>query len=284
MATTRSGDRVSRCRAFSLIELVVVAAILALLAGLVLAGVQSARESARRMHCASNLRQLGVGLMLHHEARGALPPSWGGPDSTATQVWGSPPTAKPYPGPGVGEASGFVMLLPYIGEEALSARIEAAGWPFIFDQMYTAARVHMLLCPSDISPRSHNYLFSIGDRFRGFWPGFTVPPAENTRFQSALRGLFGLQSCVRLDSVRDGLSNTIAMSECVRPRGLGRVVPPGTSEDGLTYADGAVRFIGDSIDAGDPNLPDRPTGPSPYGVWGALGSRAGGEVVSIPES
>ena len=38
----------------------------------------------------------------------------------------------------------------------------------------------------------------------------------------------------------------------------------------------------DEIDAGDPNLQDRQAGPSPYGVWGALGSRAGGEQVAVP--
>jgi hypothetical protein len=49
-------------------------------------------------------------------------------------------------------------------------------------------------------------------------------------------------------------------------------------------ADGAVRFITNDIDAGDPSLLDGKSGPSPYGVWGALGSRAGAEptVVSLP--
>ncbi len=47
-------------------------------------------------------------------------------------------------------------------------------------------------------------------------------------------------------------------------------------------ADGAVRFITDDIDAGDPSLPDGKTGPSPYGVWGALGSRAGAEPTALP--
>ncbi|MES2788569.1 MAG: DUF1559 domain-containing protein [Planctomycetota bacterium] len=48
-------------------------------------------------------------------------------------------------------------------------------------------------------------------------------------------------------------------------------------------ADGAVRFISNSIDAGNQAalLPNVTTSsPSPYGVWGALGTRASGEVVS----
>ncbi|QDU36294.1 putative major pilin subunit [Maioricimonas rarisocia] len=47
-------------------------------------------------------------------------------------------------------------------------------------------------------------------------------------------------------------------------------------------ADGAVRFITENIDSGDlsATAPTQgETGPSPYGVWGALGTKAGGEAV-----
>ena len=60
-------------------------------------------------------------------------------------------------------------------------------------------------------------------------------------------------------------------------------------------ADGSVRFVTESIDAGDPTLflgegqpgfvpndPHQFTGPSTYGVWGAMGTRAGGESVQSP--
>ncbi len=63
----------------------------------------------------------------------------------------------------------------------------------------------------------------------------------------------------------------------------------------VLMGDGATRFITDSIDAGDPTNtvagsplladPDRPqdySGPSVYGVWGALASKAGGEAVQVP--
>lgn len=46
--------------------------------------------------------------------------------------------------------------------------------------------------------------------------------------------------------------------------------------------DGSVRFISETINAGATNSP-APTnamGASPYGVWGAMGSRMGGEPIS----
>jgi hypothetical protein len=53
-------------------------------------------------------------------------------------------------------------------------------------------------------------------------------------------------------------------------------------------SDGSVHFVSDSIDTGNPNViqqrpageggPEIFSGPSAYGVWGALGSRLGGEA------
>lgn len=51
----------------------------------------------------------------------------------------------------------------------------------------------------------------------------------------------------------------------------------------VCFGDGSVRFISQSIDTGNVALPEVTSGPSPYGVWGALGTRAGGEVVTAPE-
>lgn len=44
--------------------------------------------------------------------------------------------------------------------------------------------------------------------------------------------------------------------------------------------DGAVRFISENIDTGATTAPEVTSGPSPYGVWGALGSREGGDIVN----
>ncbi|TWT34233.1 DUF1559 domain-containing protein [Blastopirellula retiformator] len=45
-------------------------------------------------------------------------------------------------------------------------------------------------------------------------------------------------------------------------------------------ADGSSHFVAETIDTGDLSQPEVTGGPSNYGVWGALGSKAGGEVLS----
>jgi hypothetical protein len=63
----------------TLVELLVVVAIIATLIGLLLPAVQSARESARRTQCFSHLKQIALACLTHEQARGTLPSGgWGG--------------------------------------------------------------------------------------------------------------------------------------------------------------------------------------------------------------
>jgi len=95
---------------FSLIELLVVVAIIGTLVSLLLPAVQSSREAARRVHCKNSLKQVGLAVLCHTEARGHFP--YGG--------WGHAWVGVPGRGSGRNQPGGWIYsTLPYLEEQAL---------------------------------------------------------------------------------------------------------------------------------------------------------------------
>jgi prepilin-type N-terminal cleavage/methylation domain-containing protein/prepilin-type processing-associated H-X9-DG protein len=77
-------SRYRRRLGFTIVELLVVVAIIGILVALLLPAVHAAREAARNTQCVNNLHQLDAALHLYHDSRRALPPGWQGEPSKKT--------------------------------------------------------------------------------------------------------------------------------------------------------------------------------------------------------
>lgn len=113
-AAVLAGSEVSETesRGFTLVELLVVIAIIALLIGLLLPAVQSAREAARRVSCLNNIKQAGLAVVGHLEAKGVFPTGIGFPEEQQGCPSGSDGTRPVY--------YWTYRILPYLEQQTVA--------------------------------------------------------------------------------------------------------------------------------------------------------------------
>src|SRR5689334_11791668 len=115
--------RLTTRRGFTLIELLVVIAIIAILIGLLIPAVQKVRESAARLQCANNLKQIGLAAHAYHDANKKFPPAVLMPyaNEESDPLCGG--AAYPF-GP-----NWAVFLLPCIEQQPLFQQANPASYP-----------------------------------------------------------------------------------------------------------------------------------------------------------
>ncbi len=254
-----------RLTGFTLIELLVVIAIIGVLMALLLPAIQSARESARRMQCQSNMRQIGIALHSYHDLYRSFPFSSVGIDNQSGNC-------------GNGFYSWLGLLLPQMEQSSLHSQIDfraalsqRCSYPNSADYLdYKIPSAHVnagsaativptYLCPSERNARVRetdigrtapaSYVGNIG------WPKYSSYPGGGPMLQQQ-NGVIGLvnpsvddlwhRPQTQMQSITDGLSNTMAISERIiadfQPVASffgGSYAPPGTKDAMLSYCGGS---------------------------------------------
>lgn len=190
-------------RAYSLVEVLVACAVLAIATALTLSAVQRSRAAAARAACANSLRQIGLALHLHAGSAGAFPGGCEYPFAT-----------QPEPVYNQCGLSWQTRILPYLDQAPLWERAWAANRtdPRGYDPAHfavMAVRVPALLCPAEGRVG--------GDNGLGISWALTSFAGVSGTYHNARNGVLYPSSAVRFADILDGTSNTVAVGE--RPPG-----------------------------------------------------------------
>jgi prepilin-type N-terminal cleavage/methylation domain-containing protein len=208
----RLDSKEEKNRAFTLVELLVVIAIIGVLIALLLPAVQAAREAARRMQCANNMKQWVLAAHNYHDSHESLPP------------------ARSYCHTNQDRWSATYLLLPFMEQHNIFDQIKATTihpWPDTSDIAGTEAvtkNVSIFRCPSDswgskpsITGSKRNRHGAVGNIVVSYGDGANRLHTNDTGNAGDIsrRGMFYWTEGKTI-SITDGTSNTVLISEsCV---------------------------------------------------------------------
>jgi prepilin-type N-terminal cleavage/methylation domain-containing protein/prepilin-type processing-associated H-X9-DG protein len=197
--------------AFTLIEVLVVIAIIAVLIGLLVPAVQKVREAANRTQCSNNLKQLALAAQNHHDAKRKFPNG-----------------VHPVEAIGGRYANGTcweVELLPYFEQDNLKNRWDYTDFRNnVAEGMNatTAQVLQVLLCPSDllpervhfvdVTPQFPQYAYASGFYGMSSYGGNAGKWSGNGPLATR-DGIFFQDSSIRIRDVTDGTSSTFLFGE-----------------------------------------------------------------------
>ena len=200
-------------RGFTLTELLVSIGIIAILMALLLPAVQYARESARQVTCKNNLKEIGLALHLHHDARKSLPPAHS-QDRTQTGFYGQPAQYDDQV-----YFSWLTRILPDLEQGTVhdQARFDEWAWPNPLGGLPDGGHVNGKIIPLFLCPSMPGRKEPIVCEFPegSVKVAFTHYLGVNGTDQFGFDGPIHVNSRVSLTNVTngDGCSNTFLVGE-----------------------------------------------------------------------